>query len=63
MPTPQVTLRVDKGRLRRWKDACIVRDTSLSEQVRLLMDGWTDDVLADNDRQVESGDSGQSSGV
>lgn len=45
MPTPQITLRVGRDRHQRWKQAAILCDTSVSEQIRAEMDDWADRIL------------------
>ena len=44
-PTPQMTLRVDRDRAARWKSASERSATTVSEQIRDLMDAWSSLVL------------------
>jgi hypothetical protein len=41
MATPQITLRVDKETLERWKEACDLDGTSVSAKIRDLMNEWS----------------------
>lgn len=53
MPTPQMTLRVSRDRLLRWKQAANLADTSISEQIRSVMDDWAEKILAHEAKQAE----------
>lgn len=56
MPTPQITLRVSRDRHIRWKQAAVLTETSVSEQIRNRMDEWADAVLAEFDANDLDGD-------
>ena len=45
-PTPQITLRVDTETKDKWKAVCAEAETSVSEQLRTLMEEWVERQLA-----------------
>jgi hypothetical protein len=51
MPTPQMTLRVNPVKKRRWKEAAEMENLSVSASIHLLMDRWCDVVLGEESNE------------